>query len=187
MTVTIFFEDFDGNGIGFGDSGYDMNPFDQWGVGGNAPPGFGEWVRFSGDATGEDNLTPGTGGYAGIRIFETLEFGENTYWLVSPLIDTRHFTDLELSLDLHYEGSGGPGEATLRVILLRAGDPPETIDIIGDTLSNGEELSEHKSWQISPGADFMQFAFVYFNSSENPEPKDIQLDNIRITGVTNCS
>ncbi|MEW8508222.1 MAG: hypothetical protein AB2598_16125 [Candidatus Thiodiazotropha sp.] len=188
MTVTLFFEDFDGNGIGFA-SGYrfDTNPFGVWDVGGNAPPGFGQWMRFSGDDPAEPNLTPGTGGYAAIRIADTPDFGDNTYWMVSPLIDTRNHTDLALALDLHYRASGSPQEATLRILMRRVGESPVTLADINQATTGSHETSEHMSWDIAPGADFLQFAFMYSNTSMNPTPASIQLDNIRLTGTTACS
>ncbi len=188
MTVTIFFEDFDGNGIGFGSGdGFSADPFGVWNVGGTAAPGYAEWVRFSGDDPAEQNLTPGKGGFGAIRILAEPYFADSTYWMVSPLLDTRNFTDLTLALDMHYCGSGAPIEATLRILLLRAGESPEMLAELNEATLGARELSRHMSWDISPGADFMQFAFAYYNSSEDPSPDSIQLDNIRLTGTTDCS
>jgi hypothetical protein len=175
----LFFDDFDANGVGI-----NTGPFDSWSTGGNGPPGFAAWSVFPGDNPIEKNLTPGNGNYAAIRTFDSSEFGDNVYWLTSPLIDTRNYNELTLSFDVyHRPGGAGSGESTLRIVLLRAGDRAETIGVIGKSSSSGDDSkSEHMSLNISPGADFMRLAFVYHNSSNNPEYDSIQLDNVRMAG-----
>lgn len=171
----IFFENFDGDGVGFGGS-----PFETWSVGG-VPIGAGHWERFSNNP-GEPNLTGSRGSYAAVRMYSD-EFLDTLVWMISPVIDVRKYTDLVLSTDLYFRAGGEVGEEVATVLLHRAGHPPETLSVIGDTLSALDNpMKQHMTWNISPDSKFIQVAFTWVSGAGGPGHDSIQVDNIRVTG-----
>jgi hypothetical protein len=179
MTATLFFEDFDGNGAGFSGS-----PFETWSIGG-VPIGPGHWERFY-NKPEQPNLTSGSGNYAAVHLVSH-EFLDTLVWMISPIIDVRKHTDLTLSTDLYFRAGGQVGEDIATIVLLRAGHPPETLSVIGDTLSAMDDpLKQHMTWDISPDSDFVQVAFPWVISAGGSGYDSIQVDNIRIIGIVDC-
>jgi hypothetical protein len=179
MAVTIFFEDFDGNGVDF-----EGAPFETWSVGG-VPIANNHWEKFF-DSSDTPNKTLGKGNYAAVRI--GTEFQETPVWMISPIIDVRQFTDLALSCDLYFRAGELQGEQISKVLLLRAGYQPETLRVMGEDMSvESDPINEHMTWNISSDADFIQIAFTWETSTGGPSYDYIQVDNIRIIGTLDCS
>ena len=178
MSETIFFEDFDGTGAGF-----DGPVFESWSIGGTSVDA-GHWGLFDSDMNPVPNLTLGSGRYAGVHS-ESHEFIDSLVWLISPLIDARKHRKLVLSADVYFKSRGAdPGEDTVNILILRVGKKPQTIGVIGNTMSSADApISQNMSWNISfSQCSFIQVAFTWYSSMGPPQYDSIQLDNIRLTG-----
>ena len=177
--ATIFSEDFDGNGPGFKGS-----VFRSWSIGG-VPVDAGHWGLFSGSQSSKPNKTPGNGGYTGVHS-DSPEFIDTLVWLISPVIDARKYGELVLSADVYFQSRGAAaGEDKVEVLVLQPGKLPQTIGVIGDTMSAGDQpLQQNMSWNIpsSYRCGFIQIAFTWYSSMGPARYDSIQLDNIHLTG-----
>jgi len=173
MATIVFSEDFDGGGPGF------KGPvFKSWSIGGE-PIEAGYWGLFYPD------LDPGIRRYAGVHS-KSHEFIDTLVWLISPVIDARKYRKLVLSADVYFQSRGaGAGEDKVEILMLQPGKLPQTIGVIGDTMSAGDPpLQQNMSWNIpsSYRCGFIQIAFTWYSSMGPAQYDSIQLDNIRLTG-----
>jgi len=178
MSDTIFFEDFDGTGAGF-----DGPVFESWSIGG-IPVDWGHWGLFYPDMNPVPNLTPGSGRYAGVHS-ESHMLLDSLVWLISPLIDARKYRKLALSTDVYFKSRGAePGEDTVNILILQVGKEPQTIGVIGNTMScTDAPISQNMSWNIPfSQCGVIQVAFTWYSSMGPPKHDSIQLDNIHLTG-----
>ena len=178
--ATIFSEDFDGGGPGF------KGPvFKSWSIGGE-PIEAGYWGLFYPDLdSGTPNDTPGNGRYAGVHS-KSHEFVDTLVWLISPVIDARKYGQLVLTADIYFQSRGAAaGEDKVEVLVLQPGKLPQTIGVIGDTMSAGDPpLQQNMSWNIpkSYQCGLVQIAFTWYSSMGPAQYDSIQLDNIHLTG-----